>query len=246
MTRARKELVDLKLTAYYHCTCRCVRLSFLCGEDHLTGHSYRHRKAWFMERLEQLSRVFAVEVCAFAVMPTRYDIVVYIDEQRANAWSEQQVLGRWKTLFKAPLLLERYMKGVTAQVETKKAREILGQFRHRLADLNWYMRTLNEYLARKANKEECCKGRFWEGRYTSVPVLDDAAVLSGIRHVDLNPNQDRLDEANAATDCTDIWQRFVIGRTVTNERTRTATEPPACCRQDVGPIVQVNRRPIYS
>jgi hypothetical protein len=51
MTRARKTLIDLERTSYYHCISRCVRRAILSGEDHLTGKNYEHRKAWMTERL---------------------------------------------------------------------------------------------------------------------------------------------------------------------------------------------------
>ncbi len=46
MTRPRSELVCPSATPWYHCVCRCVRRSFLCGDDRLTGKDYSHRKAW--------------------------------------------------------------------------------------------------------------------------------------------------------------------------------------------------------
>jgi len=33
MTRARHQLIDLTATSYYHVINRCVRRSFLCGDD---------------------------------------------------------------------------------------------------------------------------------------------------------------------------------------------------------------------
>ena len=62
MTVARKSLVDVSLTRYYHCISRCVRGAFLCGEG------FEHRKQWIEDRLEVLAAQFAVSVCGFAVM----------------------------------------------------------------------------------------------------------------------------------------------------------------------------------
>ena len=57
MTIARRALVSLEATPYYHCVSRCVRRAFLCGEDSLTGKSYAHRKARVVERLATLAHV---------------------------------------------------------------------------------------------------------------------------------------------------------------------------------------------
>jgi len=40
----------------------------LCGEDKATGVSYEHRRAWVEDKLLALSQIFAIDICAFAVM----------------------------------------------------------------------------------------------------------------------------------------------------------------------------------
>lgn len=225
MTRARKQLIDLATTPYYHCICRCVRRAFLCGEDHLTGKNYEHRKDWVVQRLTELAQVFAIEVCAYAVMSNHYHVVLRVDQDKALTLSEEQVLARWERLFKVPLIVEQYQSGtaVSRAVE-KKAQEIIEEWRQRLMDISWYMRTLNEHLARRANEEDRCRGRFWEGRYKSQALLDDAAVLTCMSYVDLNPIRARISETPEASDYTSIQQRIRQWQRTPKTKTKTETE----------------------
>jgi REP element-mobilizing transposase RayT len=100
MTQARRDLVSIELTPYYHCVCRCVRRAYLCGEDRLTGKNFDHRKQWVIDRLKTLSGLFAVDICAYAVMSNHYHLVLHVDARQAERWSETDVIARWSKLLR--------------------------------------------------------------------------------------------------------------------------------------------------
>ena len=68
MTVARSTLVSLDDTPYYHCIARCVRRAFLCGFDSYSGQDFNHRRQWLVDRLKKQAAVFAVDICAYAIM----------------------------------------------------------------------------------------------------------------------------------------------------------------------------------
>jgi len=100
MTQARQNQISLADTPYYHCINRCVRRAFLCGEDRETGNSYEHRKQWIVDRLKALASVFAIDVCAYAVMSNHYHVVLKVKPKEAQGWNAELVVGRWRQLFR--------------------------------------------------------------------------------------------------------------------------------------------------
>ena len=93
MAIARAKLVDLTVTRWYHCVSRCVRKACLLGEGE---HS---RQEWLENRLEELAEIFAVAVGGFAVMHNHLHVLVRLDPEVAQGWSDLEVVQRWGRLF---------------------------------------------------------------------------------------------------------------------------------------------------
>lgn len=209
MPQARKNQISLNDTFYYHCVSRCVRRSFLCGTDNYSGQSYEHRRGWVEDRLLFLSSVFAINTCAYAVMSNHTHVVVYVDKVAALSWSINEVLRRYHRLHMGTLLTQKYVKGdPLSPGESVSFAETVEIYRSRLYDISWFMRDLNEYIAREANKEDGCTGRFWEGRFKSQALLDESAVLACMAYVDLNPIRAKMDKTPATSQYTSIKKRL--------------------------------------
>ncbi|MFT5758320.1 MAG: REP element-mobilizing transposase RayT [Alteromonadaceae bacterium] len=209
MATARKRQVSLIDTPYYHCISRCVRRAFLCGEDKLTGTSYEHRRAWVEDKLLALAQVFAIDVAAYAVMNNHTHLVLFVDEQLAKSWSTEEVLSQWHQLFKGTLLTQQYCRGDELIEPLQQiVNDTAEVYRQRLMDISWFMRILNEDIARKANAEDHCTGRFWEGRFKSQALLDEAALAACMAYVDLNPVRAGIATTPENSDYTSIQQRI--------------------------------------
>ena len=182
MTVARKSLVDVSLTRYYHCISRCVRGAFLCGEG------FEHRKQWIEDRLEVLAAQFAVSVCGFAVMDNHLHVLVRLDPKLSSDWSDEEIVRRWLAVYPPRTLNFDDAACVRMWIdnELKRPKQV-AEYRRRLQDLGWFMKALKEPLSRLANKEDECKGAFWEGRFKSIAILDEEALLATCAYIDLNP-----------------------------------------------------------
>lgn len=209
MTKPRRTLVDPSSTPYYHCIGRCVRRAFLCGVDRFSGQDYSHRKQWVVDRLAELTRAFTLEVCAYAVMSNHYHLVLRLHPKRTERLSDAQVMDRWSALFGLPPLVERYRRSeLRTKAEHRVAAIAVAELRRRLGDLSWFMRGLNEYIARRANAEDGCTGRFWEGRFKSQALLDEAALVTCMSYVDLNPVRAAIARTPEESDFTSVQARF--------------------------------------
>lgn len=209
MTIARSQQIDLSVTPYYHCINRCVRRAFLCGEDSHTGNSYEHRREWISNKIKSLADVFTIDVAAYAVMSNHYHIVLRVDREGAEALSSLEVINLWSQLFILPVIISRFIKGeCTTAAELKVVDEIIEKWRSRLYDISWFMRLLNEHIARESNKEDNVTGRFWEGRFKSQALLDEQALITCMAYVDLNPIRADMAKTPEASDYTSIQERI--------------------------------------
>ena len=85
--------------------------------------------------------------------------------------------------------------------------ETIKEYWRRLFDMSWFMRDLNEYIAREANKEDHWTGRFWEGRFKSQALLDESALLTCMAYMDLTPIPAKMEETPETSAHTSIKKR---------------------------------------
>jgi REP element-mobilizing transposase RayT len=209
MTRPRSSLVSVSDTPYYHCIGRCVRRAFLCGKDPVSGQCFDHRKQLILDRLKVLTEVFAIDLCAYALMSNHYHLVLRLAPDRALGWTDREVVERWRRLYTGPACVARFLDGIPLGVgESALLAGCISRWRSRLVDLSWFMRCVNEYIARMANAEDGCTGRFWEGRFKSQALLDEQALLTVMTYVDLNPVRAGLAESVERAEFTSGQQRL--------------------------------------
>ncbi len=219
----------------YHCCVRCVRRAFLYGYDAVTNQDNSHRKTWILDRMRFLAGIFAIDVCAYAILANHYHNILRTRPDIAAGWSDWEVASRWLQLCprkqgvkKKPLpSLEDQIRAILASPGRVE------QLRKRLCSLSWFMGRLNEFIARAANAEDKVKGRFWESRFKCQALLDDIAVIAGMAYVDLNAIRAGLASSLEESDFASIperiraWQRENQASTPTSQNTSPETTASA-------------------
>ena len=167
------------------------------------------RYAWIEDRILKLAECFTVSVYSYAVMSNHWHIVLNVDPQQPWSMSDEEVARCWLKAFPGPLkhadspeMEERFVQALLGNPER------LEVLRGRLGSLSWFMKALNEPIARMANREDGCTGKFWEGRFKCQALLEPHAVLSCMAYVDLNPVRAAMCKTLIASDHTSIQRRL--------------------------------------
>jgi REP element-mobilizing transposase RayT len=185
-----------------------VRQAFLLGKD-AKGSSFDHRKTWLVERIKFLGEIFAIDIAAYAVMSNHYHLVLHVDKQRAEGWTDAEVCRRWGRLYHGPELLQRFLKRESlADHEQLVLKRFVQLWRQHLHSLSRFMACLNYVIALRANGEEACTGRFWQGRFKSQALKDESALLACMVYVDLNPVRAGIARDLESSDFTSIQDRI--------------------------------------
>jgi REP element-mobilizing transposase RayT len=142
------------------------------------------------------------------VLDNHLHVLLRLDPDEAKSWSAAEVVQRWTTAYPPKTAkgeeIEISQAWIDHQAKDEKRVEVL---RERLASLGWFMKALKEPLARMANKEDECKGTFWESRYKSIAILDEEALVATCAYIDLNPVAAGIAAAPETSRHTSVRQR---------------------------------------
>ncbi len=183
---------DLQFTSnevcIVHAIQRCVRRAFLTGVDSDSGIDYSYRREWIRRRLETLASCFGVDVLNYAIMSNHFHLILRNRPDVVQTWTDIEVATRWLRLFPGRRIDERLAEPVEADIQRLAADTArTQQIRQRLSNISWFMRALSEPIARMANRQDKCTGRFWEGRFKAQRIADESGLLACAMYIDLNP-----------------------------------------------------------
>jgi REP element-mobilizing transposase RayT len=165
-----------------------LAFAFLAGVDAVSGKDYSFRREWIRRRSEALASVFAIDVLTYAIMSNHLHLILRNRPDVVAAWSDLEVAIRWLRVFPGRRLEEHLAEPTESDVKMLAGQpERIALIRERLSDISWFMRALSEPIARMANRQDECTGRFWEGRFKALRIVDEAGLLACSMYVDLNP-----------------------------------------------------------
>jgi len=210
---SRAEEFQASEVGIVHVCQRCVRRAWLTGLDEKTGQDFSYRRQWIRRRLESLASVFAIDVLTYAIMSNHMHLILRNRPDVVSKWSDQEVAIRWLRVFPGRRLEEHLAEPTESDVQMLVNQpERLAVIRERLSDISWFMRALSEPIARMANRQDNCTGRFWEGRFKSLRIMDETGLLACAMYVDLNPIRAAMAESPDKATHTSAHDRIHAGK----------------------------------
>lgn len=208
MARIRRvELFHPREVAVVHVMSRVVRRCFLMGDDPVSGKNYDHRKQWIEQLIERFAANFGIDLIAFSLLGNHMHLVLRSRPDVVQTWEDREVARRWLQIC-PPRKAGKPRECTEADLNSICSDEDrLNEIRLRLSDFSWWMRLLCQRISIRANAEEQKEGRFWEGRFKSVRLLDEEAILACAAYVDLNPVRAALAETVEQSDYTSAQRR---------------------------------------
>ena len=206
----RRDVVAVGEVQVFHCVNRCVRRAYLCGRDPVSGKDFEVRREWIRGRLEFLAGVMGVEVLGYCVMSNHVHCILRSRPDVVEAWTADEVALKWWNLCPG----RRNKDGSPAEPTEFELNSIgndqsgMKEKRLRLSSVSWFMRFLSERIAKLANRDDECTGRFWEGRFKAQPLLDEEAILACMQYVDLNPIRAAIATSPETSDFTSAQDRI--------------------------------------
>lgn len=243
MATPRKLLVDPVVPLFYHVASRCVRRSWLCGKDKVSGKNYSHRKQWLIDRIRFLSQYFAVEVHAYAIMSNHFHLILRYAPLAHLQWTDETVADRWLSVcpprtWTGEIDVEAIPEAKALLIADGKR---LRHVRSQLGSLSTFMKHLKQSIARRANQEDGCKGHFFEQRFYSGALLSERAIITAMVYVDINPIRAEIVETIEQCKETSIAERLQVLES-TPEALEAALAPLVSGLEGVGHVVMISLR----
>ncbi|MCA9157780.1 MAG: hypothetical protein KDA72_05600 [Planctomycetales bacterium] len=206
----RSEVFSPDESAIVHVISRVVRRCFLLGDDPLTGKNYDHRKEWIEILLQHQALFFGIDLLCFSLLSNHFHLILRSQPEIVRTWNNREVARRWLMLCPK----RKLRVGSPAEPKETEINSIvndavkLKQLRSRLSDISWWMRLLCQKIAVRANAEDDATGKFFEGRFRAVKILDESGLLACAAYVDLNPIRAALAETLEDSDYTSAQRRI--------------------------------------
>lgn len=225
--KPRAEIFAPDQIATVHVMNRVVRRCFLMGTDSISGKDYDYRKDWFEVELERAAAYFGIDCLNFAILSNHFHLMLRSRPDVVASWDDREVARRWLML--CPTLAKKKDSGgepTEAELNSIVAdKALVTELRSRLSDISWWMRLICQRIAQRANLEDGQTGKFWQGRFEAVRLLDEEAILAGAAYIDLNPIRAAIAETLEQSEHTSLQRRIEALRRDLALRTPDGQEP---------------------